>query len=64
MIKFNGKKLTPKRAAQLIIEDVLMFDWHEDSHVGQELDRVMTARERQLIQDQLGKILRRFDRYL
>ena len=64
MIKFNGKKLTPKRAAQLIIEDVLMFDWHEDSHVGQGLDQVMTARERELIQDQLCKILGRFDRYL
>ena len=67
MIKIYGKKYTPKRAAQLIIEDALSSGvgmWELDTDPGQELDRVMTERERELIDDQLGKILRRFDKYL
>ena len=67
MIKIYGKKYTPKRAAQLIIEDALsngLGTWEFDTDPGQELDLVMTARERELIQDQIHKIYDRLDKYL
>ena len=69
MIKFNGEKLTPKRAAQLIIEDALdngLTSWEIDSGLGlgQELDGIMTERERQLIDDQIHKVCDRLYRYL
>tara|TARA_R100001594_G_scaffold120851_1_gene156557 strand:- start:2905 stop:3111 length:207 start_codon:yes stop_codon:yes gene_type:complete len=68
MIKdWDGKKLTPKRAAQLIIEEALdngLTSWESDSGLGEELDGVMTERERQLIDDQIHKICDRLYRYL
>ena len=59
MIKLDDQILTPKQAAKKIIEDGLaqsLFTWEVDTWPGQQLDEVMTERERDLINDQVRKL--------
>lgn len=60
-IKIYGQKMTPKKAAQNIVADMLSQGllWQSDTEPGQELVKVMTRREEILIEDQLRKILAR-----
>ena len=67
MIKIEDKKLTPKQAAKLIVEDGLvqsLTHWDSDTHPGEELARVMTQREWLLVRDQIIKIWSRIDKLL
>ena len=65
MIKtYDGQTLTPKRAAQMILSEVLDEGtaYWSDTHIGHDLDLVLTDRERRLIDDQVVKIWDRIDR--
>lgn len=67
MIKINGQILTPKQAAKIIIEDGLgqgLNHWEVDTYPGEELDRIITDRERELINNQKSKLLRRIFKIL
>lgn len=66
MIDLYGRKLTPKQAANALIEealDVLVY-WEGDTSVGQDIEQRITARERQAIYEQIDKITARMCRYL
>jgi hypothetical protein len=66
MIELYGRKLTPKQAANALIEealDVLEF-WEGDTSVGQDIEQRITARERQAVDEQVDRILARMRRYL
>ena len=69
MIKdWDGKKYTPKQAAQELIKDALtlaLLDrWDELNGFGQEIAPHVTERERELIDDQVHKIYVRLAKYL
>lgn len=67
MITYYDKKLTPKQAAKIIIEDGLscsLDHWYSDTGAGQEIDCDATPRERAAIADQVKKIRKRMSRYL
>ena len=67
MITFLGKKLTPKQAAKLIVEEGIgqnLTHWDSDTYSGEELARVMTQREWRLVNDQIKKIWSRIDKLL
>ena len=67
MITYYDKKLTPKQAAKIIVEDGLsesLDHWYCDTSAGQEIDCDATPRERAAIDDQISKILTRMSRYL
>ena len=67
MIKFNGKRLTPKKVAQELIEEALcnsLDAWENDTSLGQEIASDLTDREREAIDDQIRKIWTRCSRYL
>tara|TARA_X000001036_G_scaffold158787_1_gene150675 strand:+ start:1308 stop:1514 length:207 start_codon:yes stop_codon:yes gene_type:complete len=62
MIKLDDKILTPKQAAKKIIEDGLaqsLTTWETDTWPGQQLDEVITDRERELINNHKSLLLRR-----
>ena len=62
----DGQTLTPKRAAQMILSEALDDGaaYWSDTHIGHDLDLVITDRERRLIDDQVVKIWDRMVRYL
>lgn len=67
MIVIDGKTVTPKQAAKLIIKDGLeqsLNGWDGDTWPGEELAKVMTQREWLLVNDQVHKIWRRIDKIL
>ncbi len=68
MIKdWDGKKYTPKQAAQELIKDALsngLDSWEDLNGFGQDIAPHITERERELIDDQVHKIYWRFDKYL
>ncbi len=67
MIKIHGKTVTPKQAAKLIIADGLsqsLTTWDGDTWPGEELAKVMTDREYDLVNDQVIKIWQRIDKIL
>ena len=67
MITFLGKKLTPEQAAKLIVEegiDQSLTHWDSDTYSGEELVKVMTKREYDLVRDQVRKILGRIHKLL
>jgi len=66
MIELYGRKLTPKQAANALIEealDVLNY-WDDDTSVGQGFAESITEREHQAIDEQVDRILARMRRYL
>ena len=67
MIKFEDQTFTPKQAAKLIVEEGIgqnLTHWEHDTYFGEELVKVMTTREHDLVCDQVRKILRRIDKLL
>ena len=67
MIVIDGKTVTPKQAAKLIIADGLgqsLSAWDHDTDPGYQLDKVMTKREYTLVNDQVHKIWRRIGKLL
>jgi hypothetical protein len=68
MIKnWDGKKYTPKQAAQELIKDALsngLDSWEDLNGFGQEIAPHITERERELIDDQVHKIYCRLAKYL
>lgn len=55
------------QAAKLIVSDALdngLDSWCSDTGIGQDLDEVITDRERRLIDDQIIKIVARIERLL
>jgi len=67
MIKLDDQTITPKQAAKKIIEDGLeqsLDAWDVDTWPGQQLDEVITDRERKLINDQVRKLSRRIRKIL
>lgn len=66
MIELYGRKLTPKQAANALIEEALhvLNYWDDDTSVGQGFAESITERERQAIDEQIDKILARMSRYL
>jgi hypothetical protein len=68
MIKdWDGKKYTPKQAAQELIKDALsngLDSWEDLNGFGQDIAPHITERERELIDDQVHKIYVRLAKYL
>jgi len=68
MIKdWDGKKYTPKQAAQELIKDALsngLDSWEDLNGFGQDIAPHITERERELIDDQVHKIYWRLGKYL
>ena len=62
MIKLENQTITPKQAAKKIVDHALaqgLDNWEVDTWPGQQLDEVITDRERDLINDQVRKLSRR-----
>ena len=67
MIKFEDQTFTPKQAAKLIVEEGIdqnLTHWEDNTYLGEELVKVMTTREHELVRDQIRKILWRIDKLL
>ena len=67
MIKFEDQTFTPKQAAKLIVEEGIdqnLTHWEDNTYSGEELVKVMTTREHELVRDQIRKILWRIDKLL
>ena len=68
MIKdWDGKKYTPKQAAQELIKGALsngLDSWEDLNGFGQDIAPHITERERELIDDQVHKIYWRLGKYL
>ena len=67
MIKFKDQTFTPKQAAKLIVEEGIdqnLTHWEDNTYLGEELVKVMTTREHELVRDQIRKILWRIDKLL
>ena len=67
MIVIDGRTVTPKQAAKLIIADGLeqgLTAWDYDTYPGEELAKVMTDRERDLVNKQIIKVWQRIDKLL
>ena len=65
ILDLDGNRITPKEAAKQALEEALdQINHREESWFGENLYRHTTDRERELVDDQIRKILRRIDRLL
>lgn len=65
ILDLDGNRITPKQAAKKAIEEALdQIDFKEEGWFGENLYRHTTDRERELVDDQIHKILRRITRFL